>query len=161
MGTVPLDRLGDICAEPVDPMPTQEFSGMLNGLDDAAIGKLLEVVGHQVQSPLLAVQIRQLGGALARGTASQGPSGAVDAPFQLFCLGIPMVPELGLAIEAAFAAVKVAMDDYLTGRTFFTFLGCDDDPSAAFTPESLARLQDIKRAVDPNSVIRSNRPVLR
>jgi hypothetical protein len=161
MGTVPIDKLSDICAEPVDPMPTQEMSGMLNGLDDAAIGALLEVVGHQVQSPLLAVQIRQLGGALARGTDSQGPSGAVGAPFQLFCLGIPMVPELGLAIEAAFAAVKVAMTDYLTGRTFFTFLGADDDPSAAFTPESLARLQDIKRTVDPNGVVRSNRPVLR
>jgi hypothetical protein len=161
MGTVPLDQLGGICAEPVDPMPTQEMSGMLNGLDDAGIGKLLEVVGHQVQSPLLAVQIRQLGGALTRGTERQGPAGAVDAPFQLFCLGIPMVPELGVAIEAAFAAVKVSMEDYLTGRTFFTFLGSDDDPSAAFAPESLARLQDIKRAVDPNSVLRSNRPVLR
>jgi hypothetical protein len=160
MGTVAVDQLGDICMEPVDPMPTQEYSEMLSGLDDKAIEAILSVAGHQVQSPLIVVQLRHLGGALARGSAQQGPSGSIDAPYQLFCLGAPMFPELAAAIEASFAAMKVALTDYRTGRTFFTFLGSDADPSAAFAPSALARLQDIKRTVDPNGVIRSNRPVL-
>lgn len=161
VGSLPVSALGSICAEPVDPMPALEFSGLLSGLDDAAIGRLLDVAGHRVDSPLVVVQVRSLGGAIARGSAAQGPSGAVTEPFQLFCLGVPVVPELGPAIEASFAAIKVALDDHLTGRTFFTFLGDDEDPTAAFSPEALARLQDIKRAVDPTGVIRSNRPVLR
>jgi FAD/FMN-containing dehydrogenase len=161
MGTVPVSELGSICAEPVDPTPAVEYSGLLSDFDDTAIGRLLDVAGHRVDSPLVIVQVRHLGGALARGSQEQGPSGAVHEPFQLFCLGVPVVPELGPAIEASIAAVKVALDDYLTGRTFFTFLGHDDDPTAAFTPEALARLQDIKRTVDPAGVIRSNRPVLR
>jgi hypothetical protein len=161
MGTVPLPALGGICSEPVDPMPAQEFSGLLADLDDAAIGRLLDVAGHQVHSPLVVVQVRHLGGAIARGSSFQGPSGAVIEPYQLFCLGLPVVPELGPAIEASLAAVNVALGDYLTGRTFFTFLGHDDDPSRAFSAEALERLQGVKRAVDPNGVIRSNRPVLR
>jgi FAD/FMN-containing dehydrogenase len=161
MATLPVSALGSICAEPVDPMPAIESAGLLSDFDDTAIGRLLDVAGHRVDSPLVIVQVRHLGGALARGSQAQGPSGAVTEPFQLFCLGVPVVPELGPAIEASIAAVKVALDDYLTGRTFFTFLGDDDDPTAAFAPEALARLQDIKRVVDPTGVIRSNRPVLR
>jgi hypothetical protein len=161
LAELPVSALGSICAEPVDPMPAIEYSGLLSDFDDAAIGRLLDVAGHRVDSPLVVVQVRHLGGALARGSAAQGPSGAVTEPFQLFCLGVPMVPELGPAIEASLAAVKVALDDYLTGRTFFTFLCSDDDPTTAFSPEALARLQDVKRAVDPAGVIRSNRPVLR
>ena len=57
--------------------------------------------------------------------------------------------------------VRSAMDEYLSGRTFFTFLGADADPTAAFTREALARLQEIKRTVDPHGVLRSNRPVIR
>ncbi len=41
-----------------------------------------------------------------------------------------------------------------------TFLSADADAAHAFAPGALERLQDIKRTVDPDGVIRSNRPVL-
>lgn len=161
MGTVPLTELGGICAEPVDPMLTSEFSGLLSDLDDAAIQALLDAAGHRARSPLMVVQLRHLGGALARGSESDGPSGAVSEPFQLFCLGVPMSPEMATGIEMSFTAMQVVLEEYLTGRTFFTFLGTDADPSRAFTPAALSRLQQIKTAVDPQGVVRSNRPVIR
>jgi hypothetical protein len=68
---------------------------------------------------------------------------------------------LGAAIQGSFEAVHIALAGARSGRTFFTFLGSKDDPSAAFTPAALTRLQQIKRTVDPAGVIRSNRPVLR
>jgi hypothetical protein len=74
---------------------------------------------------------------------------------------MPMSPEIAAGIEMTFAAVTEAMNGYLTGRTFFTFLGSDDDPTRAFPPDALDRLARTKRSVDPNVVVRSNRPVLR
>jgi hypothetical protein len=159
--TVPVAELGAICAEPVDPMPTLEMSGLLADLDDAAITQLLAAAGADSGSPLVVVQIRHLGGALARGTAEQGPSGAVEEPYQVFCLGLPLSPELVAGCELTMAAVTHALRAQLTGRTFFTFLGSDDDPTRAFSTDALARLQQVKRSVDPRGVIRSNRPVLR
>ena len=160
MGTVSVDRLGDICAEPVDPMPASDYSSLMTDFDDDALAALLAEVGHQATTPLMIVQIRHLGGALARGRAADGPSGAVTQPYQLFALGVPMSPELAAALELAFTGLQVALDGHLSDRTLFTFLGSDADPSRAFEADALERLRAIKRTVDPDGVIRSNRPVL-
>ena len=72
-----------------------------------------------------------------------------------------MTPEMAAGIEITMAQIRTALDGHLTGRTFFTFLGSDADPSSAFSRAALQRLQHVKRAVDPTGVIRSNRPVLR
>lgn len=160
MGTVPLSELGGIVAEPLDPMPAMETSGLLRDLEDAAIDRLLATVGPGTGSPLAAVQLRHLGGALARGRADDGPSGAVTEPYQLFCVGVPVSPEVARAVELALASVTDALADHLTGRTFFTFLSADPDVRRAFAPSALERLQEVKRRVDPRGVIRSNRPVL-
>jgi len=160
LGTVPLAELGTIVAEPVDPMPVREMSGLLRDLDEAAIDRLLKVVGAGNAVPVAVVQIRHLGGALARASAAEGPVGAVSEAFQFFCLGVPVGPEVEAAIEACFADVRKALAGHSTGRTMFTFLGADDDPGRAFAPAALTRLRQLKRQTDPNGVIRSNRPVL-
>jgi hypothetical protein len=104
MDTVQLSELGAICAEPEDPLPAMEFSGLLTDFDDGAVDALVRAVGRDSGSPLVVVQLRHLGGALARGTADEGPVGALMEPYQLFELGVPMAPELVPAIQAAFAA---------------------------------------------------------
>jgi hypothetical protein len=161
MDTVQLTELGAICAEPEEPMPAMEYSGLLTHFDEAAVEGLVRAVGPDSGSPLIVVQLRHLGGALARGTGDDGPAGGITEPYQLFELGVPMMPELVPAIQAAFARTGDALAGHLSGRTAFTFLGSDDDPTRAFSDESLRRLQETKRRVDPAGVIRSNRPVTR
>src|SRR5262249_21447731 len=126
-----------------------------------AVDALMRAVGPDSGSPLVVVQLRHLGGALARGTADDGPVGALREPYQLFELGVPMAPELLPAIQAAFARTGDALAPYLSGRTSYTFLGSDDDPSRAFSDEALQRLRDVKRRIDPSGIIRGNRPVVR
>jgi hypothetical protein len=161
LATVPLAELGGIAAEPVDPMPTAELSGLLRSFDAGVVSRLLSVAGADVASPLAVVQIRHLGGALTRATEEAGPAGAIVEPYQLFCLGVPMSPELSGAIGAAFASVRETLAGDLTGRTFFNFLGDSDDPRRAFSPDALRRLGEVKGRVDPHGTVRSNRPVLR
>lgn len=161
LGTVPLSELGGIAAEPVDPMPVAELSGLLRDFDLKTIQRLLSVAGAGVESPLAVIQIRHLGGALSRATEQDGPAGAIDEPYQLFCLGVPISPELAGAIDGAFGSVEGALAGHLTGRTLFNFLGPSEDPGRAFSAAALARLGEVKRRVDPAGTIRSNRPVLR
>ena len=160
LGTVPLGQLGGIAAEPTDPMPGLERSALLTDLDADSLESLLAAVGADSDVPLAVVQLRHLGGALARGADSQGPAGSLDEQFQVFCLGVPVVPGMETAIEGAFTAVLSALAGQVSGRSTFNFLGSDTDPSRAFTADALDRLRRVKRSVDPDGVIRSNRPVL-
>jgi len=158
-GYYPVANLSDICQEPTTPMPTIEWSELLTDLDVETIDKIVDAAGADAPSALTVLQFRHLGGALARGTAEQGPNAAIDEPYVVFTLGVPMVPELVPAIEASTAAVQQAVADKRSGRTFYTFLGADSDVTRAFPAESLARLREIKQDADPNGVFRSNRPV--
>jgi hypothetical protein len=159
-GTVPLDELGAILAEPIDPLPTAEFSGLIDRLDDDAIEALLTAAGPDSDCPVTVVQLRHLGGAFGRATEADGPSGAISEPYQLGCIGIPFSPEVAAGITKVYAHLADTLAGHLTGRTFFTFLGAEDDPASAFSPAALERLRQIKSRVDPGDVVRGNRPVL-
>lgn len=152
-------HLSDIAQEPTDPMPTIEWSELLADLDVATIDRIVDVAGADSQNALTVFQLRHLGGELARGTVEQGPNGAIDEKYLVFCLGVPMVPELVPAIQGSIAAVQGAVAEKRSGRTFYTFLCADPDVSRAFPAESLERLRRIKAERDPNRVFRSNRPI--
>lgn len=159
VGLVPLSELGTIAAEPVDPMPTQEYSELLDTLDDAALDRLVDAAGATADIPLAVVQIRHLGGALARATTEDGPNGAIKEQYSLFCLGVPVAPGMPEAIEASFAEVRSALTEHRTGRTLFNFLGTEVDLGSTFTAAARARLRHVKATTDPAAVFRSNRPV--
>lgn len=158
VGPLPLSRLGDIAAEPVDPMPSLETSGLMADLDEATLDRLLEVAGAEADVPLVVVQIRHLGGALRRQTEEGGPQGGIAEHYQLFALGVPAVPELVPAIEHSLAAVRGAAAGQLTGRAFFNFRSADSDASPCFSAAAAQRLREVKASVDPTGLFRSNRP---
>jgi FAD binding domain len=160
MGDVATSALGDILREPLDPMPALEESRLLPELPDAAIDALLAMAGPEASSLLTIVQLRHLGGALARPAAHPGAVGTVQENYQLFVLGIPAVPQLVEPLKAELGAVAQAMAPFVSDRQMFNFLGMGADPSTAFAPEALERLRAIKSERDPMGVIRSNRPVL-
>jgi UDP-N-acetylenolpyruvoylglucosamine reductase len=158
--TMAIRDLPSIAAEPVDPIPSIEYSQLVDNLDAETISALLDIAGPASDSPLLVVQLRHLGGALRRGTEIEGPAGSIDEPYQLFCAGAPLTPEAGASIEIALAESRVALQQWLSDRTLFNFLLADGDPTRAFSRTSLGRLQHIKRFVDPEGVFVSNRPVI-
>lgn len=159
VGAMAIRDLPTIAAEPVDPMPSIEYSQLLTHLDSDAISAIVDIAGPASDSPLLVVQVRHLGGALATATETDGPAGTIHEPYQLFCAGVPVTPEAGAAIEFALAESKIVLEPWLSERTLFNFLLADGDPTRAFSPTALTRLRDIKRQVDPAGVIVSNRPV--
>ena len=160
LGPVPLGDLGSIAAEPRDPMPTIERSVLLHDLDEASIDRLLDVVGAGTDVPLAVVQLRHLGGALARATDADGPAGAVSEGYSLFALGVPVFPGAQEAITGTMDAVWAALAPQVSGRTLFNFLGAGADPTSAFTPAALDRLRAVKQDVDPAGVFQGHRPVV-
>jgi hypothetical protein len=156
VGDVPIAQLGDVAAEPVDPMPAADHGNLLQRLDDEAIERLLEVAGNRETTPLVALSIRRLGGALSSAATDAGVAGKIDEPWLLFALGVLAAPDLGPALEAAFSGVDAVLGDAGTGRAPYNFLG-RRGVEAAFDLDELTRLRALKHSRDPLGVIRSAR----
>ncbi|MFC7718189.1 hypothetical protein [Nonomuraea recticatena] len=145
--------LGDIAAEPKDPGPALSRAELLTGLDDAAV----EILLAEPTEPLINVQLRHLGGALAE--QGQGAAAAVAEPYLLYMLGLSLNPQLAQAVTSVQDRLVRALDGYVSGRKAYTFLAPGERAADAFPEETAARLREIKRARDPQRVIRANFPV--
>jgi FAD/FMN-containing dehydrogenase len=151
--------LGDVTAEPNDPMPVREHSQLLVDLDDEAIDDLLAVAGTPA-SGLAVVQVRGLGGAFADAGEANGAVRPVTETFNVFALGAPAGPEIEPLVEGSFAELDLALGRLATGRTMPNFGGVHQPVADGFDATRLARLRQIKRDRDPRGTIRSNKPVL-
>jgi hypothetical protein len=160
MDTITPGEVGDVAAEPTDPMPVMESSMLLTSLDDEAIDALVAAVGDRNTCPLAVVQIRGLGGAFAEEPALGGAVRTVVEPFNVFALGVPAVPELAAAIPHGFAALDAAVGHLSSGRRMPNFTGHGQADSGGYDNAGLQRLRSIKLRRDPLGVIRSNKPVL-
>ena len=152
-----LDQLDSIAAEPVDPVPGLLETRLLTGLGEDAIDTLLAVVRPGEPSPLLAHEIRHLGGAFAEPGPDDGAAGHLTEPYLLLYGGMVAVPELAGVIAGANEAVRTAMAPYSSERVPANFTG-DERPDQAYPPEVLARLRSLKQDRDPHGIIRGNRP---
>jgi FAD/FMN-containing dehydrogenase len=161
-GQMPVAAMDAISKDPVDPIGVIQYSGMLSELSPEAIDALVGVAGTGSKSPLLIVEIRQLGGALARVPEHLSPMGSGDARFSLNAIGATFTPEMAEGVKAHLARVAVAMRPYQTGEVFVNFL--EEDPAedrvrAAYPPEDWERLVALKDEHDPNNHFRFNRNI--
>lgn len=148
--------LGDITSDPTDPAPALSRTELLTGLDESVAEILLaEPVG-----PLIDVQVRHLGGALADPGPATGAGGALREPYLLYMLGLGLGPDLTRAVKAKQAQLTAALGDRVSGRKPYTFLAPGEKAAQAFPEPTLARLRALKQARDPHNVFRANFPVL-
>ncbi|GAA2596391.1 FAD-binding oxidoreductase [Actinomadura fulvescens] len=152
---LPVAELGSITAEPTDPSPGSSRAELLTELTDDVAATLLE----EPIDPLLSVQLRHLGGALARPHENAGASGRITEPYLLYMLGIAATPERGAAARGRQAEIATALTAATSGRKPYTFLTAGEKAASAFSPAALSRLREIKRDRDPLGVFRSNFPV--
>jgi FAD/FMN-containing dehydrogenase len=156
LATHPIRDLGLLAGDPVDPMPSRMRAEYLSRLDDETIAALLAQVGDGTSSPLTAMQIRHLGGALARPADGQGVAGRIAAPYLLISIAVPATPEIAAAIPGALAALFTAVASSGTGRRPLNFYESGDDLRLVFTEQDYARLGRIKAERDPDGVIDAN-----
>ncbi len=109
--------MGAIHNDPVDPMPSHEGTALLRELPDAAVDALL---AHALDgSPQVIVELRRLGGALARPAATASAFCHRDVAYNLLTIGIPSpgVPEHAAALTAALApwSTGSAMPNFARG----------------------------------------------
>ena len=175
----PLRSLGTVVADLIGPLPYVELQQLLDGLwtagsanyftsafiDDLPDDAVATYADFHRRSAGLPVQaelhIHHLGGAMARVPADATPFTDRTSPFMVNCIArTPAVDDLAPHREWARAA-REAMARYGSGRTYVNFTGDagDQQVSAAYAPDTLRRLQQLKDRYDPSNLFRFNQNV--
>lgn len=140
--------LGAITAEPTEPTAGHIRAELLTSLNDSALDALL---GTPI-APLLSVQIRHLGGALAR--PSDNPHGALTEPYSVYMFGLSTTEEVVEPIVEKQADLAQALPT--SGRKPVTFLNASEGLADALSESSLLRLRRLKEERDPTGIFRGN-----
>lgn len=155
---MPYTDVDRIHMEPQDPLPARESCLLLRELTPEAIRVFLDQVGPDVPDcPLLAAQIRHMGGALSRPARTEDAICARDAAHLLEAVAVIPAPPAAAAVEHATASLHAAMSPYGTGRTMINIHGAPGDAAdraRAWTPEVHERLRRAKQTYDPSNLLR-------
>jgi hypothetical protein len=148
--------------DPVDPMGARQHSEMLRDLSPEAIQTLVEVAGAGSGSPLIMLELRQLG-ALARTADRLSTMGKGESKFIMNGVGPAFTPEMAEGVVAYLARVADATRPFQTGDTYVNFMELDgasaERVKAAYAPEEFERLVALKDRYDPHNVLRFNRNI--
>ena len=79
------------------------------------------IAGPGTDSPLIIVELRQLGGTLRERRPGAGALGSLDGSFAFFSVGVPMRPGAAEAIESRIDAIKGALAPWSRGKTYLNF----------------------------------------
>jgi len=155
---MPYSRIGEVHADPLEPVPVRDRGTLLGPLDEAAVDRVTELAGSEAQMPPGLVELRHLGGALARPPASPSAIGNRDAAFS-FVTGMITMPGEVERIDAIQRDLFGGMAEWDTGGKLPNFLGADSDQASvkrAYGETDYKRLQAIKGAYDPDNLFRIN-----
>ena len=155
---MPVPALAAVAMDPPQPVPAAVDGMKLAVLDDEVIGRLLEIAGPGVATPLLTVDLRHLGGAAGRPVDGGGVVDHLEGEFLVSAVGMAMTPEMGAAVQGAITAALAALAPFGTEHAFATFLEHKVDPSVLWG-SGLDRLRATRSAVDPHGIIRANHEV--
>jgi FAD/FMN-containing dehydrogenase len=148
--------LADLHMDPTEPLPYETDHHLLADLTAAAIDDLVDAVGPGSGSGLISVEVRHLGGALAR----DGGGALARLPGEYLVFGVGAAPD-----EAAGRAVREWLDAMLAATAPLAsglYLNFTERPVSIdrlFDATTLGRLAAVRAEVDPDGLFRANHPI--
>ena len=157
--TIAAPALQQLHMDPDRPVPNQGDGAFLSDIPAAAIDAVVALAGPDADTPLLSVEIRHLGGALARPAPDGGAQPKVDAEYVIFAVGFTPTPDLTATVRAHAQTLKDALGAWHAGYDYYNFQETPALAGAVLPPASYHRLQQIKARYDPDQAIISTHPV--
>ncbi|HEX4470640.1 MAG TPA: FAD-binding oxidoreductase [Nocardioides sp.] len=154
VGRMPYAELDKIHLDPEHPVPFEEGGVLLRELGPDTLEAILAEAGPEAQCPLLLVEVRLMGGALASDRSDA--VGGRDAAYSLFAVGA-LMPPIAEAVPGALRRVIAAVEPWSTGGTMVNFHGVpgdDADRARPWSAPTYERLQRAKASYDPDNLLR-------
>ena len=150
-GPMPSAAVVRLHGDPEEPVPAIGDAILLDRLDTWAIEAFLRVAGDG--SPLLAAELRHLGGALAAPPAGAGARGHLEGRFLASGVGIPDAPAPAAELGAFLDRYLGTLAPWATGTRFTSFAERQSSLATCVPEAALERLGRIRAAVDPDALL--------
>jgi FAD binding domain len=157
LATVPAPALARLNMDPEQPEPGMGDGAFLADFPRGAIEMLLARAGAGVDTPLQSIEIRHLGGALARDAAGGGAQPKIEAKYAIWGGGFAPTPRVEAAIRSQARALKDSLTVWHAG--YYNFVETPAEAEVVLPRISFERLQRVKAKYDPNETIISAHPV--
>jgi FAD/FMN-containing dehydrogenase len=158
--TIRPPALAQLNMDPEQPIPSVGDGAFLADAPAGAIDTIVALVGPDADTLLQSIELRHLGGALARARPAAGAQPKIDAKYVIFAGGITPTPEVGDAVAAHVRALKDALTPWHAGYDYYNFVETPAEAEVVLPHASYQRLQRIKATYDPDQTIISAHPVL-
>ena len=149
--------LADMAMDPPDPLPYLTAHQLLTELPLSAIDDIV-AAGPRPGSPLVMLQLRHMGGALGRTTATAGARAALPGEICAFAVGIAGDADAIAAVEAALERMDSLLRVHRAGD-YPNFVEERVDASRFFDADTWVRLRVVKALYDPEDVFKGNHHV--
>ncbi|MHC9293302.1 FAD-binding oxidoreductase [Mycobacterium sp. LTG2003] len=126
----PYAAIGAVHADPVDPMPIYEHQTLLREFNADAVDVMLAAAGPDTGSVQTIVEVRMLGGALAREPRHRSAFCHRDAAYAVTIIGVP-VPPVADEVRGQAQALVAALAPWSTGGQLPNFAPSHDAGRAA------------------------------
>lgn len=148
--------LSELAMDPPDPLPYWTAHALVDELSPTAIDDVARIAGDGSRITLL--QLRHMGGALARATPDAGARASLPGEICVFGLGIVPEPGTRAGVMAGLGALSDAVAEHRVGD-YPSFVEEPADASAFFDPPTWERLRRAKARYDPHDLFRGNHHV--
>ena len=156
---IPAPELANLHMDPPGPTPATAGGLLLSELPPAAIDALIACAGHGSGSPLLSVELRHLGGAVADRPANAGAVGNLDGQYIMFAVGITPDPATEYKVDAHIRTVHHALSPWTADLQYANFTEQAGGRERFHDSTTLQRLQRIKAHVDPTAMFTGAHPL--
>ncbi|KRF01521.1 FAD-linked oxidase [Nocardioides sp. Soil777] len=147
---VPAADIAHLQLDPQEPTAVYANSVLVHGLPPDAVDALIATAGPGSGSQLLFVELRQLGGALARPAPRGGALDHLDGSFLVLGVGL----DVGTGWSAVREDATRVLDSLApwTSRASYLSMAYEAAARRGWSPAAYERLHRIRRAADPNGL---------
>jgi FAD/FMN-containing dehydrogenase len=151
--------LGRLAMDPESPVPAASSARIVSGASRATIDAFLDSAGPGSPSQLVSVELRSLGGALARRPEGAGARATLEGDYAMFAVGGVMSPELKDEVQGQADGVADALTPWDAGARYANFEERATDARLFYDEDTFRLLRALRTHWDPSGLFLANHEI--
>ena len=157
-GPVGAADLVRVAGDPEEPLPARGDGFLVRELTDEFVDAVAELIAENALSPLSVLELRLLGGAMARASDDHGALATLNGEMSVFASGAAFDADAATAIADRVEHLRTRLAPWTAPEALLNSSRGGVDPARAFDDATWERLQRVQDAFDPDRLILSNHP---
>jgi FAD/FMN-containing dehydrogenase len=153
------DALGHLAMDPQDPIPSASASRVVSNATPATIDAFLDSAGPGSASQLASVELRSLGGALARRPEGAGARATLQGDYLMFAVGGVMTPDAQPEVQGQADGVAAALAAWDAGARYASFEERSSDARLFCDEDTFRLLRALRTEWDPSGLFLANHEI--